>query len=180
MTTATSFPKAAALRAAKAALVARPQKSTSIWARLTKDSHTGYAALYVMPPIDRAVLVKKGAPSNMVGVISKEMDMSKDRFVRIMGLSRATVTRKMANKADLSVDESERLVGLAKLIGQVETIVKQSGNPVGFKPAKWFSEWIEQPAAALGGRMPEELLDTSDGREAVAKLLAQMQSGAYA
>ena len=116
----------------------------------------------------------------MVGVISKEMDMSKDRFVRIMGLSRATVTRKMANKADLSVDESERLVGLAKLIGQVETIVKQSGNPVGFKPAKWFSEWIEQPAAALGGRMPEELLDTSDGREAVAKLLAQMQSGAYA
>ena len=80
----------------------------------------------------------------------------------------------------MSVDGSERLVGLAKLIGQVETIVKQSGKPVGFKPAKWFSEWIEQPAAALGGHMPADLLDTSDGREAVAKLLAQMQSGAYA
>jgi putative toxin-antitoxin system antitoxin component (TIGR02293 family) len=164
----------------RTALAGRLKKGVFAWERLEKGSHTGYADLYVMPPMDRALLVKKGAPSHMVGVISKEMDMTKDRFVRIMGLSRATVTRKMANKTDLSADESERLVGLAKLIGQVETIVKQSGESAGFKPAKWFGEWIEQPAAALGGRKPEELLDTADGREAVARLLAQMQSGAYA
>jgi len=180
MTTVSSSPKAAASRAAKVALTARARQSAFVWEHLTRESHTGYADLYLMPPIERAVLVKKGAPSNMVGVISKEMDMSKDRFVRIMGLSRATVTRKMANKTDLSADESERLVGLAKLIGQVEAIVSESGSPAGFKPARWFSEWIEQPAPALGGRKPEELLDTSDGREAVARLLAQMQSGAYA
>ena len=29
-------------------------------------------------------------------------------------------------------------------------------------------------------RKPEDFLDTSDGREAIGKLLAQMQSGAYA
>lgn len=179
MTTATSTGKIPLLPS-RAALAGRQKKGVFAWERLEKSSHTGYADLYVMPPMDRAVLVKKGAPSNMVGVISREMDMTKERFVRIMGLSRATVTRKMANKTDLSADESERLVGLAKLIGQVETIVKQSGEPAGFKPAKWFGEWIEQPAAALGGRKPEELLDTADGREAVARLLAQMQSGAYA
>ena len=116
----------------------------------------------------------------MVFVISEEMDMSKERFVQITGLSRATVTRKIAKKAYLSVDESERLIGLAKLIGQVETIVQQSGEPAGFNPAKWFGQWMAHPAAALGGRKPEDLLDTSDGREAVSKLLSQMQSGAYA
>ena len=106
--------------------------------------------------------------------------MSRDRFVSLIGLPRGTVTRRISQNEDLTVDESERLVGLAKLIGQVETIVKESGNPEGFNPAKWFSEWIEQPVAALGGRKPEELLDTSDGREAVSRLLSQMQSGAYA
>ena len=180
MTIATFSSKVAAARASKSALAVRQPKFASVWSSFSKASHTGYADLYGMPSIERAGLVKAGAPSSLVIVISKEMDMSKDRFVQIVGLSRATVARKIANKADLSVDESERLVGLAKLIGQVETIVKQSGNPVGFKPARWFSEWIEQPAAALGGRKPEELLDTSDGREAVAKLLAQMQSSAYA
>lgn len=180
MTSAAFIPKASSRPAAKVALVARPKKSTSIWVRLTKESHTGYADLYIMPSIDRSVLVKKRAPSNMVFVISKDMNIPKDRFVQIMGLSRATVARKMASKTDLSVNESERLVGIAKLIGQVETMVNQSGATDGFKPAEWFGEWIEQPAAAFGGIKPEELLDTSDGREAVAKLLSQMQSGAYA
>ncbi len=116
----------------------------------------------------------------MVNVISREMDITKDRFVRIIGLPRATVTRKIANKASLSADESERLIGLAKLIGQVEAIVSATGAPAGFKPAKWFGEWISLPLPALGGRRPEDLLDTADGRELVSKLLAQMQSGAYA
>ena len=153
---------------------------STIWSDFSNRNHHGYAALYGMPSIERAALVKNGAPSNMVDLISKEMAMTKDRFVQITGLSRATVTRKIANKTHLSVDESERLVGLAKLIGQVETIVQQSGNPDDFNPAKWFGEWMEQPATALGGRKPEDLLDTSDGRDAVSKLLAQMQSGAYA
>lgn len=152
----------------------------TIWTAFSNRNHHGYAALYGMPSIERATLVKNGAPSNMVDLISKEMAMSKDRFVQITGLSRATVTRKIANKAHLSVDESERLVGLAKLIGQVETIVQQSGNSDGFNAAKWFGEWMEHPAAALGGMKPETLLDTSDGRDAISKLLSQMQSGAYA
>lgn len=151
-----------------------------VWSKLSRQGHTGFTDLFAMPPLDRADLVKKGAPSDMVGVISREMDISKERFVRIVGLPRATVTRKIASRTDLSADESERLVGLAKLIGQVEAMVRECGAPAGFKPAKWFGEWIARPVPALGGRKPEEFLDTSDGREAIGKLLAQMQSGAYA
>lgn len=80
----------------------------------------------------------------------------------------------------MPANKSEWLVGYSKLIGQVEAIARQSGNPQGFDSAKWFAAWIAQPTAALGGRRPEELLDTADGCEAVSNLLAQMQSGAYA
>ncbi len=166
--------------------IARPAARTkrlaeaAIWSNMAKRGHTAYADLFEMPSIDRASLVKRGTPSIVVGVISKEMDISRDRFVRITGLARATVTRKMGQNANLSVDESERIVGLAKLIGQVETMVRESGEPSGFHPARWFGEWISQPVPALGGRRPDELLDTADGRETVSRLLAQMQSGVYA
>lgn len=140
----------------------------------------GYRFVYDMQPVDRASLVKSGVPSTVVTSISDDMGVTKDKFVRITGLSLATLNRKIANQKALSADESERLVGLVKLIGQVDAIVKESGDPKGFKPAKWFSEWIEQPAKPLGGRKPQDLLDTNDGREAVSKLLSQMQSGAYA
>lgn len=180
MVISTHTVKASARREGKIAPTDSAPLLYSIWSSLAQDSQQGYVDLYEMPLIERAGLVKSGVPSIMVGVISAEMDITKERFVRMMGLPRATVARKIANKSDLSVDESERLVGIAKLIGQVETIVKQSGNTEGFRAGKWFSEWISEPAAALGGRKPEDLLDTADGREAIAKLLAQMQSGAYA
>jgi putative toxin-antitoxin system antitoxin component (TIGR02293 family) len=136
--------------------------------------------IFEMPSLERAGLVKSGTPARVVNAISREMDITKERFVRITGLPRATVTRKIAGNQDLSSDESERIVGLAKLIGQVETMVKESGDASSFKPAKWFSAWIAEPIAALGGRRPEELLDTADGRDTVSRLLAQMQSGTYA
>lgn len=91
-----------------------------------------------------------------------------------------TVTNNPENaRSHLSVLERERRVGLAKLIGQVELIVKESGELEGFNATQWFGNWIAQPALALGGRKPAELLDTSEGREAVSKLLHQMQSGAF-
>ena len=186
MSTSLSPKASAGLRVPRAAKTASSERSTldDVWLVILETWRagiaTGYTTMYNMQSVDRADLVKRGAPSRIISLISKDMDVSRDRFVSIIGLPRGTVIRRISKDEDLSVDESERLVGLAKLIGQVERIVKESGNPEGFNAAKWFSEWIEQPVAALGGRKPEELLDTSDGREAVSRLLAQMQSGAYA
>lgn len=80
----------------------------------------------------------------------------------------------------LPSDESDRTAAVAKLILQVELIVEESGEREGFDASAWVSNWIEQPAHALGGRKPRELLDTSEGRQAISKLIAQVQSGAYA
>lgn len=136
--------------------------------------------IYEMQPLARAYLVKAGAPSGLLSNLSASMDVPKERLIKILGFSRSTVSRKIADKADFSMDDSERIVGLVKLVGQVEKMVMESGDPKGFDAAKWFGRWIEQPEAALAGRKPADLMDSSDGREAVSRLLAQMQSGAYA
>lgn len=83
-------------------------------------------------------------------------------------------------KPSLYLTKCEHREGVAKLIGQVKGIANESSTRQDFAPAEWFARWINEPAPALGGVLPADLLETADGREAVSCLLAQMQSGAYA
>lgn len=71
------------------------------------------------------------------------------------------------------------MFGVASLIGQVQTMIEESGNPEGFNAAEWVARWIDRPLPALGGQRPAELMDTSDGRVLVSNIVARMQSGAY-
>ena len=108
------------------------------------------------------------------------MAMPKERLAAALGLARATVDRKARQNKALSADETSRLMGLARLVGQVQAMVAESGDTDGFNAAEWTARWLEQPLPALGGRRPAELMDTSEGQDIAAGLLARMQSGAYA
>jgi putative toxin-antitoxin system antitoxin component (TIGR02293 family) len=97
-----------------------------------------------------------------------------------LGLSTTTIDRKAKSGESLSPDQSERIVAMAKLIGQVQAMVEQSGDATDFDAAKWVARWLEEPLPALGGQRPAEFMDTAEGREVVSNLLAMTQSGAYA
>jgi putative toxin-antitoxin system antitoxin component (TIGR02293 family) len=125
-------------------------------------------------------MVKEGVPASLLVLISEDMAISKDKLYTTIGLARATVNRKLREQQMLSQDESERVLGIARLVGQVSTMVKESGRPEGFSAAKWVAMWLDQPQPALGGKRPAELMDTADGRGIVSDLIARMQSGAYA
>ena len=152
-------------------------KCRQFWAAVSKGD---FAKVYRLDPYARISFIKNGVPSGMFTQLARSMVTPNERLTNLMGLSNSTMKRNVRNDAVLSVDAGERLVGLLKLIGQVATIVEESGNPDGFDPATWFATWISAPAAVLGGRKPEEFLDTAEGRETLGRLLAQMQSGAYA
>ena len=49
---------------------------------------------------------------------------------------------------------------MAKLIGQVQAMIEESGDAEGFEAADWFARWLEGPLPAFGGQRPTELLDT--------------------
>lgn len=124
--------------------------------------------------------VKTGVPPQVLDNVAGDMDYSKDKLMLTLGLPRATIQRKAAKQEVLSPDASSRLIGIARLIGQVESMVIESGDPDGFDAAKWVAKWLDENSPALGGRRPAEFMDTSEGQQLVSRLLAQAQSGAYA
>jgi uncharacterized protein (DUF2384 family) len=69
---------------------------------------------------------------------------------------------------------------MARLVGQLEAMVQDSGDPNGFDPTAWMARWLNDPLPALGGTRPIELMDTMEGQALVSTVLAQLQSGAYA
>lgn len=142
--------------------------------RLSLDS------LYELDAAERHELVKEGVPATMVDRVSEDMAIGKGKLYETLGLAPATVNRKLRSAQLLSPNESERLLGITRLIGQVERIVRESGDATGFRAAEWMAAWLERPHAALGGRPPAELMDTADGRDIVSDLVARLQSSAYA
>jgi putative toxin-antitoxin system antitoxin component (TIGR02293 family) len=143
------------------------------------------AQVFHLSPLERADMVKQGVPARSVAELSGAMGVPREQLLRVLGLARSTVERKISAKRMLSLDESEKLVGLERLIGQVAAMVAESAGeggaaPADFDAARWFARWMAEPAAALGGICPQDLLDTADGREAISHLLSQMKSGAYA
>lgn len=131
-------------------------------------------------PQTRIATIRSGIPASIVGELSSTMGMSKELLLGSLGLSRATISRKEKDETALSKDESERVLGIATLIGKVQAMVEESGDPTGFNAAHWVADWLAKPLPALGGATPASYMDTFEGQKLVTELLSMSQSGAYA
>jgi uncharacterized protein (DUF2384 family) len=78
-----------------------------------------------------------------------------------------------------SPEESEQVIGFAKLVHQVEAMIQDSGDPSNFNARAWLARWLVEPLPAFGGARPIELMDTVEGQDLVSAALAKIQSGAY-
>lgn len=136
--------------------------------------------IYRFDPQTRIAVIRQGIPASTISDLSSRMGLSKENLLSSLGLSRATISRKEKDAAVLSRDESERVLGIETLIGMVQAMVEQSGDPVGFDAARWVSGWLTTPLPALGGATPASYMDTFEGQKLVAELLSMSQSGAYA
>lgn len=137
-------------------------------------------AVYRLDALRRISMVRAGVPAAVLLTLAKAMSIPRERLYAMLGLARATANRKLQAGQRLSPDESERVLGLLRLIGQAEAIVSDAGEAEQFSAAAWVAAWLDRPLAALGGRRPGEFMDTGEGRELLSNLLASMQSGAYA
>jgi putative toxin-antitoxin system antitoxin component (TIGR02293 family) len=141
---------------------------------------TRFGEVYRADPSVRIFTIKSGVTADAFGQIARSMDLSKEQLGKTLGLPVTTVDRKVKSGEALTAEQGERLIGVARLIGQVQTMVEQSGNPEGFDAAHWLGAWLDEPLPALGGDCPADLMDTAEGRSVVSNLLAMAQSGAYA
>lgn len=139
-----------------------------------------YLDIFRASPHDRIGMIRRGVPAADAKQMASDLKVEQGSFFRALNLKTATVNRKAARDFFLAADESERLLGIARLVGQVEAIVEESGDPQGFDAPEWLSRWLREPLPALGGTMPIALLDTMEGQALVSDALARVQSGAYA
>lgn len=161
----------------------------------TSDDHHGPAILevggdkfvavdfrkfYDASLMQQVCIVKRGINARLVDVLATLMQMPKARLIDMLGLTRATVIRKSHQQVALSSDESSRVMGLSKLIGQVQVMVEESGTPEDFDAAAWVSQWLDQPLPALNGGRPGDLMDTAEGQTIVSQVLRRLRSAAYA
>jgi putative toxin-antitoxin system antitoxin component (TIGR02293 family) len=139
-----------------------------------------FVSLYRIDPLENVRLVKLGVAPTVIARMSAGMGVTKDKLLTTLGLPRATIQRKEQKDQSLTADESSRVLGIGRLIGQTQAMVEASGDPRGFDAAVWVARWLDEPLPALGGQRPAELMDTAEGQAIVSNLLARSQSGAYA
>ncbi len=159
-----------------------PQRGKSAKATRAKPptTITDFSVVYRMNPIERIAVIRSGVPASEIASLAARMGRPKERLFKLLDFPRATVDRKASSRQRLSKEQSERALGVARLVGQVLVMVEESGDASGFDAAKWVADWLDRPNPGLGGRLPGEYMDTAEGQELVSNLLLKMQSGAYA
>jgi len=145
-----------------------------------KPTEEGFVALYKAPVLTQVEWVKSGVGARDAKAILGQLRVPQGEALTALHIPVATVNRKAKTNAPLSPAEGERVLGVGRLLGQLQTMVRESGNPDGFDASAWLSTWMSGPVPALGGARPLDLLDTMTGQALVSQVLAQMQSGAYA
>lgn len=140
----------------------------------------GVAALKLPEsPVERIERIRSGVPARDAKALLAGFAIPIGQLLVALGLSVATFNRKVAADGTLAPDESERVLGLAAMVAQVQRMVEESGDPTGFDATAWLSDWLQRHVPALGGVQPLSFLDTHSGQRLVSDLIARMQTGAY-
>lgn len=100
--------------------------------------------------------VRAGVPAKQVETLAKAMNFSRESLYDALHIPASTIGRKLQKDQLLSSEQSERLLGIERLIGQVQTMVNESGDPENFDAGLWLGEWVNRPLPALGGTKPVE------------------------
>lgn len=122
----------------------------------------------------------KPCPAKLVRRLAADLHVSIEFVIDTLGLPRRVIFRKIEESKNLDSGQAERVIGMQRLIGQVQALIAESSVVQKFDAGRWLGKWIDQPLPALGGRRPAEYLGDSAGREWVSQLLRQIQAGVFA
>ncbi len=167
--------------AAKGAIlaVAKRKLAVVVLAR-DKAEALSYITVYRASPLERIDMIRRGILASEVKRIFAELPIGQGAGFKALNFSTATVNKKAKHGDTLSTAESERIVGFVKLVGQLEAMIQDAGDPTNFDARAWMARWLTEPLPAFGGARPADLVDTMEGQSLVSAALAKIQSGAYA
>ncbi len=110
-----------------------------------------YLGVYRASPFERIEMIKSGILATEVKRIFRDLAIGQGEALKALRLSPATVNKKAKQDQILSRGETERVIGIVKLVGQLEAMIQESGNPEGFDAVAWMARWLKEPLPAFGG-----------------------------
>lgn len=138
-----------------------------------------YIAIYHASAQDRLRIIRAGIKASLAKQIVDDLDMPVALACQALHIPTSTISRKSKTDAFLRSDEAERILGLVRLVGQMESMAQGMEDVEGFDARAWTSRWLREPVPALGGVTPLDYMDTMEGQALVSDILARSQSGAY-
>lgn len=133
------------------------------------------AVIVELSPMEHILALRRGIQVRVAARFARQLGFSLDQLCEVLSVDASAGK----SRGRLMPFASERIVSLYRLVILADAIVERSGDQRGFSATRWLSDWLRRPLAALDGRRPEELLDTDAGIQLLARLIAQMESGAY-
>lgn len=97
-------------------------------------------------------------PGELITRLASDLRIDPRSLIDHLGLDRRAILRKIKQNEALDAEQIERVIGIQRLVGQVQVMVDESGDADGFDAGGWLGKWIEQPLPALGGQRPAEYL----------------------
>jgi len=119
--------------------------------------------------IDLLDAVSRGLPTVAVDAAVHSGILSADEADRLV-IARRTLAARKARGQDLTRDESDRLMRVARVNA---VALEQFGS------AEKAGRWLRKPNRALGGRIPLELLATGEGARVVEETIMRIAHGLF-
>ena len=115
-------------------------------------------------------LVRAGMPAGVIGHLAKAFGTSVEEIQRLIGVSRATGTRRRASRVPLRPTSSDRAFRIAGAYALAKRVFEDETNA---------REWFKERNRALHGERPIDLLDTDVGTQEVLRTLNRIEFGIY-
>lgn len=123
-----------------------------------------------MAPAKKIEMIRKGVKVTLLVGAGQYYGIPQTRISKLLGISDATIARKIKAGGKLGPQESERLARIAAVEAEAVDV---------FDSQDLAKRWMLEPNLALG-EAPLSLLDTDAGADEVRKVLASIAYGAAA
>jgi uncharacterized protein (DUF2384 family) len=140
-----------------------------------REPQPSYGVFWQVLPKERCRIVEEGLRLSVVTHLAERMAVTQLELTEWLGISAEFFGHLVRGERSLPPTPSERILGLLRLVGQIETAVQEeSGDQKSFNAPRWMAAWLVQPTSALGGRRPAEFVAMADGREMLSDLLCHV------
>ncbi len=116
----------------------------------------------------------------MLEMVERQLSTSAINRLVALGITRTeidtlviplrTLQHRRSRREKLTVEESDRVLRLARLLSQAESLYGSRDRALA---------WLRRPHPRLGGRTPLEMLKTDTGSRLVEELLVQIDEGMF-